>query len=577
VRAEEVLAALGQARAGWIALALASVLLVALTKAARWQALLKAGGRAAHAERVPFRPVFEVLLIAQMFNIVLPIRIGEIVRILLLNRLGGPSKGAILSTIAVEKLLDLLFTSMIAVLVLPLAVTAVSFQESATVSLSIALAAVVVLAVAGRWHREILAWGTAHLLPYVPQTLRRPMIRVLDVMLVTLQVLSDPRALATVVGWSLLVWCFSLLSFYLLFWALQLEVAPAAGVVLFVALQLVPTSTPGMIGVPNALARGVLPTFFGVSDASAVAYGLLAYPVLIGPPVLLGAFFLGQRAAQLPAWRSLLGLASWPRAAEPAAEPAPGRTAQHEHDAAFFDRVWRERAAREGDLVIPPDDVMVCQDLGRSLAYVFEVLGDLRGQRVLELGCGVGDYTVLWARRGAQVLATDISPESIDITRRRAAANGLAHAIEARCLPAEALAVPDASCDLVIGFGVLHHLEDLERVGREVRRVLRPGGRALFREPLGGNPLLDFARRYVPYRDKHRTPFEHPLTFADVAAVGHSFGTAHVRAFYLFSMITRAWGHEQAFPWLWALDEALLRHWPQLGKWARYVVVVYED
>jgi SAM-dependent methyltransferase len=253
----------------------------------------------------------------------------------------------------------------------------------------------------------------------------------------------------------------------------------------------------------------------------------------------------------------------------------PDFAGQHAHDAAFFDRVWRERAAREGDLLIPPDEQMVRLDLGRSLAYVLDLLGDLRGLRVLELGCGVGDYTVVWARRGARVLATDISPASAEITRRRAQANGVGPAIETACMPAEALSVPDASCDLVIGFGVLHHV-DVTRAAAEARRVLRPGGRALFREPLGGNPVLEFARRHVPYRGKERTPLEHPLTYADIAAAGAPFRRAHVREFYLFSMITRAIGHEYAWPWLWSLDEWLLRRVPATRRWARYVVMAYE-
>jgi SAM-dependent methyltransferase len=247
---------------------------------------------------------------------------------------------------------------------------------------------------------------------------------------------------------------------------------------------------------------------------------------------------------------------------------------RHAHDAAFFDRVWRERAAREGDLRIPADEQMLRRDLGRSLGYVFTRLGDLRGRRVLELGCGVGDYTVLWARRGAQVLATDVSPASIAITRARAAANGLAGAITALCMPAEALALPDGVFDWVIGFGVLHHAE-VARAGAEACRVLRPGGRALFREPLGGNPLLEFARRHLPYRDKERTPFERPLSAADIDAAGAHFARRHTREFYLFSMITRAVGHEHAFPWLWSLDEALFTRFPAVRRWARYVVVEY--
>jgi len=48
---------------------------------------------------------------------------------------------------------------------------------------------------------------------------------------------------------------------------------------------------------------------------------------------------------------------------------------------------------------------------------------------------------------------------------------------------------------------ILHHL-DLTVAARELRRVLRPGGVAVFCEPWGGNPLLNFARRRLPYAGK---------------------------------------------------------------------------
>src|SRR3954454_19874570 len=49
-----------------------------------------------------------------------------------------------------------------------------------------------------------------------------------------------------------------------------------------------------------------------------------------------------------------------------------------------------------------------------------ELLGGLRGRRVLDVGCGTGLWSVLLAQRGAEVWAIDISPRSVAVTRRRA-------------------------------------------------------------------------------------------------------------------------------------------------------------
>jgi ubiquinone/menaquinone biosynthesis C-methylase UbiE len=254
----------------------------------------------------------------------------------------------------------------------------------------------------------------------------------------------------------------------------------------------------------------------------------------------------------------------------------PGGLTQAQYlDASYFNALWQELFDQgQISLLVPPDEEMWQRDLGRSLQVAFEWLGDLRGKRVLELGCGPGDYTIMMSRRGAQVTAVDIAPASLAITRRRAEANRVHRAVQVNWMAAETLAFPAESFDWVVGFGLLHHA-DSTALAPEVRRVLRPGGRALFREPLGANPLLKFAREHLPYREKHRSLNEHPLNYPQIEQVGQHFRASRVREFYLFSMISRAVGGEMSFPTLWALDEFLIRHIPAVRRWCRYVLVEY--
>lgn len=244
-------------------------------------------------------------------------------------------------------------------------------------------------------------------------------------------------------------------------------------------------------------------------------------------------------------------------------------------DVAFFDRYWTRWVDEGLEWVVPPDEAMFRRDLGRSLRYVLQRMGDLTGARVLDLGCGTGDYTVVLARRGARMTAVDLAPVALETTRQRARRNDVADRIEVARMPAEALALPDDTFDWVVGFGVLHHAEPAA-LAAEARRVLRPGGRALFREPLGLNPLLEFARRHLPYRHKSRAPGDRFLRQEDLQAVAVHFSTAHLRPFYLFSMISRAFGRRERFPMLWSVDEFLLRRFPGLWRWCRYVVLEYE-
>jgi len=251
----------------------------------------------------------------------------------------------------------------------------------------------------------------------------------------------------------------------------------------------------------------------------------------------------------------------------------PTRIEREKRDVAYYDALW-SRIGGPNDLVVPPEEECLRQDLGRLLRCTWELAGDLRGRRVLELGCGSGDYSVMLARRGALVWASDISREALRITARRADVNGVGASIVPVRASAEALPFADGSFDGVFGFGVLHHI-DVARAAPEIRRLLRPGGRAIFREPLGENPLLEWARAHLPYRDKNRSPNEAPLTYDDIHTLGRHFARTEVREMYLLSMLARAIGSESRWTALWRLDEWLMARIPAARRWCRYAVVRY--
>jgi ubiquinone/menaquinone biosynthesis C-methylase UbiE len=116
------------------------------------------------------------------------------------------------------------------------------------------------------------------------------------------------------------------------------------------------------------------------------------------------------------------------------------------------------------------------------------------GERVLDAGCGTGSTAIIAARiTGTSVTGIDPSPNMI--ARARAKARRAGVDIDARIGRAEALPVPDASCDVVISTMMMHHLRSATRdaFGRECRRVLRPGGRVFvsdFGPPLRGQTGL---------------------------------------------------------------------------------------
>ncbi len=146
---------------------------------------------------------------------------------------------------------------------------------------------------------------------------------------------------------------------------------------------------------------------------------------------------------------------------------------------------------------------------------------------VLEYGCGVGSAAVEGAGPETRVTGIDLSPTAVDLARRAAQAAGREVTFEV--MNAEHLTFPDQSFDLVCGSGILHHL-DLDLAYAEVARVLRPGGRAVFMEPLGHNPVINLYRRLTPAL---RSDDEHPLTRADLADADRWFAGVEIERFHL--------------------------------------------
>jgi SAM-dependent methyltransferase len=100
----------------------------------------------------------------------------------------------------------------------------------------------------------------------------------------------------------------------------------------------------------------------------------------------------------------------------------------------------------------------------------FEAIAETEPRRVLEVGPGRGELAERIAGElGVQVLAVDQSPRMVELTRARG--------VEAVVGDVQDLPFADGAFDCVLAAWVLFHVPDLNRALREVRRVLRPGGR----------------------------------------------------------------------------------------------------
>lgn len=215
---------------------------------------------------------------------------------------------------------------------------------------------------------------------------------------------------------------------------------------------------------------------------------------------------------------------------------------------------------------------------------LLELAGDVRGRTILDAGCGQGDLTLHLLQQGARVTALDVSPGMIDVVCRRA--RQLPHQageLTTVAAPLEQSNLPDASFDLVLGKFILHHV-DVDSGARELQRVLRPGGHAIFIENAGDNALLTFARDRLAGRwgiPRLGTEDEHPLTAADIDKLRGVFArvTAHYPVFeflVLFDRQVLRFGYPRASRLIRALDNGVHRLFPRLRRYSYRVIVELE-
>lgn len=155
----------------------------------------------------------------------------------------------------------------------------------------------------------------------------------------------------------------------------------------------------------------------------------------------------------------------------------------------------------------------------RIYLNAFEYTNELHGKKILDLGCGKGERCLKYLENGGEVYGIDISPKYIKLAEQKAVAGGYSkNNFSFKVMDAHSLEFEDNTFDVVTGFAILHHL-DFRLALKEVYRVLKPGKRALFIEPLGNNPIFRIARFLTP---NARTIDERPFTKSDINEISNS-------------------------------------------------------
>lgn len=218
----------------------------------------------------------------------------------------------------------------------------------------------------------------------------------------------------------------------------------------------------------------------------------------------------------------------------------------------------------------PPADTI------HPLEYAFHILGDVRGKTILEYGCGDGVNTVPLVKRGAHVIALDLSPELIAVAKQRLLAHGITTGVDFVVGSAHSLPLLKGSVDVVFGIAILHHL-DLAVASNEVWRVLKMHGVVIFQEPVRNSRIMRFVRKLIPYRSPDVSPFERPLTDRELKNFAAEYSSYRSRSFCLpttglLNLILSPF-YKNCTEKLLQYDAAIVKRFPALGYFSAVKVI----
>lgn len=248
----------------------------------------------------------------------------------------------------------------------------------------------------------------------------------------------------------------------------------------------------------------------------------------------------------------------------------------------LLDKVLREEAGfADRDYAPFADDLDVNPGMFRKYAAPSDLcdwrqmaavlMGELEGVELLDYGCGMGEESVYFAKLGAQVTAIDISEVGVATLKKRAEHHGLAiRAFEMRCDPTS---FPASSFDLVHGQGILHHV-GIEVALAEVWRLLRPGGAAVFLEPVGDHPVIEAIKTFLLKRACLHpvTDHEHNLTWHEIEHATQRFSRTALYPYHLLYRLKR-FIPLSLYDAVRRFDHGLLTMAPGLRRYAGAVVI----
>lgn len=167
-----------------------------------------------------------------------------------------------------------------------------------------------------------------------------------------------------------------------------------------------------------------------------------------------------------------------------------------------------------------------------EMRHIMRTLGDIRGKRILDIGCGLGEASVYFATKGALVTATDISRNMLDTTKRLARQNNVTVTTYQSSI--EHLRLPKNTAFDIIYVGNLFHHVDIPRALQQVVTYLEPRGMLVAWEPVHYNPVINVYRKIAT---KVRSHDERPLKLSDIDLFRSYFKSVTTHWYWLTTLM----------------------------------------
>ncbi|CAN5743016.1 lysylphosphatidylglycerol synthase transmembrane domain-containing protein [soil metagenome] len=262
-------------------------------RAWRWRGILRP------VRDVPFRSRFAAVTIGFMGNNLLPARVGEFLRAYSLSRMEPVPLVSSLASLVIERLFDGVFVIMLLFVAMSLpgfpVVTAgesVGYTGFARIAAALVGIATVFLFALVLMPRQAVAFAE-RVVTIFPSSLRRPIVDALEAFLTGVGILRNPRLLLLVGSWSLGLWLFNAVGFWIAFHAFGLPL-PFTAALFFqsaIALAVSVPSGPAFVGVFHGAAVFVLSRMWGAPEAAAGAFAVGFHLAGFIPVTLIGLYY----------------------------------------------------------------------------------------------------------------------------------------------------------------------------------------------------------------------------------------------------------------------------------------------